>query len=170
MGVPYPWWGDRRKNWNNFLDVWEANKEKPHFKPEVYYRDFHTLWSITSCFRKRIKCTYRESVTMLALASGLRYTGSCSISYPKTLIYEIITFKRGYKRYIEDKGFEPTNKGWEMRSLKEFQKLSRTHLKRLIFLMACKLALQMNLQITLFLIKRIQHKNTNLQKAVLEGR
>jgi len=101
------------------------------------------------------KCTHRESVAMLALASGLRFVGSASISYPQTLITEIIQFQRGYK-IRTDIGYEPMSQGWEMRSLREFQKLSRTQVKRFTFVMVFKLALQMNLQITLFIISRMR--------------
>merc|ERR1712008_165725 len=71
-------------------------------------------------------------------------------------ITEIIQFRRGYM-IRTDIGYEPMSQGWEMRSLKEFQKLSRTQVKRFTFVMVFKLAFQMNLQITLFIIAHI-HK------------
>jgi len=106
-------------------------------------------------------CTYRESVAKLALASGLRYTASISMSYPQHLIDGIIQFKQGFKLHTE-LGMEPLPQGWELRALKEFNKVVRTHLKRLKFIMLFKLAFQMNLQITFVIIRRIQQEQTNI--------
>jgi len=86
--------------------------------------------------------------------------GSTSISYPAALINDIIKFQLGYKMWT-DADFEPLPQGWELRALKEFRKLRQTFFKRLVCLMACKLALQMNLQITLLIINR---RATGLKK------
>lgn len=107
---------------------------------------------------------------MLALASGLRYIGSCSMSYPTKLIEEIIKFQRGYKVFLPGTGFELLPQGWEMRSLREFQKLSRTHLKRMFFIMTFKLAMQMNLQITLFIIRGVHQQSTTSGNNLFQGR
>jgi len=145
----------RGKN-KSFLTTWKQRKQE-HFLPEMYYHDFNTLWSkLHACLGfKQKKCSYRQSVAMLAIASGLCYTGSCTVSYPKKLIEEIIHFKRGYKIYTGS-GFEQVTPGWEMRALKEFKKLIRAHQHRVTFIMVFKLALQMNLQISLFVVQRMQ--------------
>jgi hypothetical protein len=139
--------------------------EEP-FLPEDHYQDFETCGSrMRNCLSLRArmplsagkKCTYRESVAKLALASGLRYTSSMSISYPKHRIDEIIQFTQGFK-VRTDHGFEPLPQGWELRSIKEFQKLVRVLLDRVHIIMLFKLALQMNLQITFILIRRIMQK------------
>jgi len=49
-----------------------------------------------------------------------------------------------------------------MRALQEFQKLVRTHLNRVTFIMLYKLALQMNLQLTFIIIWRIQQSQSNV--------
>jgi len=110
------------------------------------------------------RCTYRESVAKLSLASGLRYTGSISMSYPRQRINEIIKFKQGYTVRTKT-GFDSLDQGWELRAIKEFQKLVRTHLNRVTFIMLYKLALQMNLQLTFIIIWRIQQR----QKHPSEG-
>jgi len=131
--------------------------EEP-FLPEDYYQDFETCGSrLLNCLSVGKKCTYRESVAKLALASGLRYTSSMSISYPRHRIYEIIKFTQGFKVRTED-GFEPLPQGWELRSIKEFQKLVRVQLDRVAFIMLFKLALQSSLQITIILIHRMMQK------------
>jgi len=148
-------------------------EERPYL-PETYYNDFHTLWSkLVHQFLELwnfqvVTCTYRESISHLALASGLRYLGSVSLSYPTHRINEIIDFKEGYSMKV-DKGLELLPPGWEMRALKEFQKLARCHCRRLIFIMFCKLALQMNLQITFFIIIRIQEKRSGLWDLTLNN-
>jgi len=127
--------------------------------PEEYYYDFSTLWSWgqeTISFRRSKKCAYRESVARFALASGLRYTGAMSISYPKHQINEIIKFRQGYKMQ-RDNILEPKQQGWELRSIKELQKLARVHLSRIHFIMLVKLACQTNLQMTVIIIQRIQN-------------
>jgi len=131
-------------------------KEKcPKQVKQGFFLDFDTLWStLWRCLGAK-KCTYRESVAMLAQASGLRYVGSPTISYPRKLIEDIIGFQRGYKIRIDD-GYEAMTQGWEMRALKEFVKLGRTHVLRLFFIMFLKLALQMNLQISLFIMDRMR--------------
>jgi len=138
-----------------------------------FFHDFLTPWArLCQAFgRKPRKCTYRESVAMLAQASGLRYVGSTSISYPKQLIKEMIQFQRGYKIYTDigkERAYEPMPQGWEMRSLREFQKLSRTHLRRLTYIMMFKLAMQMNLQITLFIIDYMRRHDENFLKRLAE--
>jgi len=142
----------------------EENEEKP-FNLIKTENDFSTPWAkLVLCLLevwgfKAITCTYRESVAKLALASGLRYTGSMSISYPTQRVEEIVEFKEGYPVKTEEGLLEPMPQGWEMRSLKEFQKLARAHSIRVVFIMFCKLALQMNLQISFIIILRIQQKH-----------
>jgi len=141
--------------------------EKTRFIPESFYNDFKTPWTkIVLCLLEvwvfpAIVCTYRESVAKLALASGLRYTGSMSISYPKQRIEEIIEFKDGFSVQMKASLLEPMPQGWEMRSLREFQKLARAHSIRVVFIMFSKLALQMNLQISFIVILRIQQKHAS---------
>jgi len=131
------------------------------FVPQEYFHDFMTLWSTLSQEVFEVwgyavhRCTYRESVAKLSLASGLRYTGSISISYPRHRIDEIIKFKQGYTVKTRT-GLETLPQGWEMRAVKECQKLVRTHLNRVLFIMLYKLALQMNLQLTIIIIWRIE--------------
>merc|ERR1711933_13792 len=138
----------------------QGGQEDRAFVPETFFYDFSTPWSKVLWVLEvwgftPNKCTYRESVANLALASGLRYTGSMSLSYPRQRIEEIIGFKEGYS-VKTSRGLEPLPQGWEMRSLKEFQKLARCHMIRVFFIMFCKLALPMNLQITFIIIYRIQ--------------
>jgi len=97
------------------------------------------------------------SVGKLALASGLRYTASMSISYPRHRIEEIIEFTQGFKSRT-DHGLEPLSQGWELRSINEFQKLARVLLDRVVIIMLLKLAFQMNLQFTFVIIRRIMQK------------
>jgi hypothetical protein len=66
------------------------------------------------------------------------------------------------------------SQGWEMRSLREFHKLTRTQVRRFTFVMVFKLALQMNLQITFFIIARInsmegQPPRNWIEQVVAEG-
>jgi len=136
--------------------------EETPFVPESFYYDFDTCWSklVGNVFEvwgfPAYKCTYRESVAHLALASGLRYTGAMSLSYPKQRIYEIIQLKEGYS-IKTPKGLEPLPQGWQLRALKEFQKLAWWQESRAFFIMVCKLAFQMNLQISYIIIFRILH-------------
>jgi len=136
--------------------------EETPFVPESFYYDFDTCWSklVAMVFEvwgfPAYKCTYPESVAHLALASGLRYTGAMSLSYPKQRIYEIIQLKEGYS-IKTPKGLEPLPQGWQLRALKEFQKLARWQESRAFFIMVCKLAFQMNLQISYIIIFRILH-------------
>jgi len=133
------------------------------FVPEEYCHDFMTYWStiVQDLFEMWSftvdKSTYRQSVANLALASGLRYTGSMSISHPKQQIQEIIEAKQGYT-VDTGSGLNPLPQGWEMRALQEFQVLGKTHLNRITFVMLYKLAFQMNLQITYVIISRINLK------------
>jgi len=152
----------KEEAWNrNSVDI-ESSEDV--FVPEDHYDDFDTVsskWKALFSFRGSKKCTYRESVAKLALASGLRLTASLSISYPKQKIYDIMNFKQGYKVKHAD-NLEPQSQGWELRSLKEFTKLARVHLNRVQFIMLLKLALQMNLQITMFIIQGAE-KNWQLK-------
>jgi len=138
------------------------------FKPETYYVDFSTCWSklvkggLELWGFHASKCTYRESVANLALASGLCYTGSVALSYPTQRIHEIIEFKEGFNLFTKS-GLEPSPLGWELRSLTEFQKLARCCGSRVFFIMFCKLALQMNLQITFIIILRFQQQRRVFQ-------
>jgi len=135
--------------------------------PEKYNHDFVTFgaWLLQTCtFRQSKRCTYRESVGKLALASGLRYTSSMSISYPKHWIDTIIRNKEGYKKKLE-----PSNQGWELRALKEFEKLASVQVNRIGFIMLLKLALQMNLQITLNIIHNIQLGSRHVFDRIFKG-
>lgn len=134
------------------------------FEPEEFcIVKFNTCWNKLVkgcldcvCFHAR-ESTYFESVASLSLASGLRYTGSMSLTYLAQQVYDIINFEQGYKRRKED-GVQTSRQGWELRALMEFQKLARWHGHRVFFVMFCKLALQMNLQITSIIILRIQQR------------
>ena len=135
-----------------------GQEEEIPFRPESFYYDFDTCWSKLGRMVFEVwgfpvyKCTYRESVANLALASGLRYTGSMSLSYPQQRIYEIIDLKEGYNVKTSKGEMEPMQNGWELRALKEFQKLARWQESHAFFIMVCKLGLQMNLQIS-YIIK-----------------
>jgi len=143
------------------------NGLQEEFVPEEYHNDFDTTWSklVHYVFEMwgfmAIRCTYRESIAVLAHAAGLRYTGSMSLTYPKQRIKEIVELQEGYTVQTKN-GLEPLPQGWELRALKEFQQLSRCHSKRIIFIMFCKLALQMNLQISFIIINRIRQKQLSL--------
>jgi len=128
------------------------------YVPEGHYDDFDTVWSkwmALFSFRRSKKCTYRESLAKLALASGLRLTGSLSISYPKQKIHDIMEFKKSFKVKHAD-NLVPQSQGWELRALKKFNELARVHLNRLQFIMLLKPALQMNLQITMLIIAGLE--------------
>jgi len=128
------------------------------FVPEEWHHDFSTFAG-QHCSSIRRRCTYRESVAKLALASGLRVTGSMSYSYPEHMIEQIIKCKKGYKvDQGNGMGLDPLPLGWELRACKEFQKLAAIQFHRIRFIMFCKLALQMNLQITFIIIARIRQK------------
>jgi len=139
-----------------------GQEEEIPFRPESFYYDFDTCWSklVRTVFEvwgfPVYKCTYRESVANLALACGLRYTGSMSLSYPQQRIYEIIDLKEGYNVKTKQ-GLEPLPQGWQLRALKEFQKLARWQESHAFFIMVCKLGLQMNLQISYIIIFRIKN-------------
>jgi len=144
-----------------------GQEEETPFVPETFYHNFGTCWSqlatVLEVWGFTVnRCTYRESVANLALASKLRYTGSMSLSYPRQRIDEIIEQKEGYNVQTS-KGLEPLPQGWELRALKEFQKLARWHEIHAFFIMVCKLALQMNLQITFIIIFRIKHNQLSLE-------
>jgi len=141
---------------------------------EAHHKDFMTFWSkLVQYFLEAwgvslTTCTYGESVGKLALASGLRYVGSTSMSYQLRLINEIIAFKKGF--YLNtDTGLELLPQGWELRSLEEFQKLAETQMNRVTFIMLCKLALQMNLQITFIIINRIQEGREHISLRKILG-
>jgi len=139
-----------------------GEEEKKDFRPESSYNDFSTVWSklvleVLEVWGFHIfQCTYRESVASLAYASGLRYTGSMSISYPRQRIKQIMKYQQGYAVKIKDR-LDLFPMGWQLQALKEFQKLARTHCNRVCFIMVCKLVLQ-NLQITFLTILHIQQK------------
>jgi len=136
-----------------------------------FFQDFHTpLGKVCQALGSKLsrKCTYRQSVAMLAFASGLRYVGSPSISYPRQLIKDIIDFRRGYK-IRTDVGYEAMLQGWEMRALKEFLQLSRQHFHRLNYVMFLKLALQMNLQISVFIMDRMRRDKENFLEQISRG-
>jgi len=141
----------------------KACEEVRDFVPEEYCHDFMTYWSTIGQDLFEMwgfifnKSTYRESIANLALASGLRYTGSMSISHPTQRIQEIIEAEQGYT-VDTGSGLNPLPQGWEMRALQEFQFLGNTHLNRITFVMLYKLAFQMNLQITYIIISRINLK------------
>jgi len=179
LSVSVPWPGSRRasafptRNAEYNMSVcpergeilFHGQQQPEVFRPELYYHDFPTFWSkLVKGFLEvwgfqADSRTYRESVAHLALASGLRYTGSVSLSYPRQRIREIIKFKQGY--FVKRSScLEPLPHGWELRALKEFQKLARCHGSRVFVIMVCKLALQMNLQITFFIIARMENSDT----------
>jgi len=147
---------------------WGKQEERGFFVPESFHNNFSTVWNKLVVevlevwgFHSYL-CTYRESVANLALAAGLRYTGSMSISYPRQSINQIMQFQEGYTFKTKD-GLDPMPMGWELRALTEFQQLARTHCKRVFFIMFCKLALQLNLQITFLSILRIQQKALDIE-------
>jgi len=161
---------ERQGQQEDETDLLEEGKGNAQaFEPELFSFDFSTCWS--TLVKKGLElwgfhakeCTYRESVADLALASGLRYTGSMALSYPTRRIHEIIKFQEGYN-LITKYGLEPAPQGWELRSLMEFLKLARCYGSRVFFIMFCKLALQMNLQITFIVILRVQQ-----QRRVFQG-
>jgi len=141
----------------------QGEEQETVFVQEMFSYEFRTCWSKLSQMVFEVwgfpvcKCTCRKSVANLALASGLRYTGSLSISYTQQRIYEIIEFKEGYN-VKTSKGMEPLPFGWELQALKEFLKLARRHESRFFFIMMCKHALKMNLQISYIVIFRMKQK------------
>merc|ERR1712129_570491 len=97
-----------------------------------------------------------EGVTLMALASGMRYTGAVSLSYPLAMIKRIKHQRIGFRIMTENEDsqvWEQTQHGWEFRCVKELQKLYSVQVKRLWFILVFKYSLQMNVQVTLFILK-----------------
>jgi len=134
------------------------------FVPETYILEFET-WrgKIVNTFFEVWgfsvhKGTFRESIANLALASGLRFTGSMSLSYSKRRILDIINNKEGFTQETVDGCLGHSIDGWEMRALQELQYFGMCHYRRIIFIMLFKLSLQVNVQISCFVITRINLK------------
>jgi len=103
-----------------------------------------------------------EGVTLMALASGMRYTGAVSLSYPLAKIKRIKDEQIGFMLMNEDGSWEQTQHGWQFRCVKELEKLNSVQVKRLWFMLVFKYAFQMNVQVTLFILKgTIQRKEFN---------
>jgi len=97
-----------------------------------------------------------EGVTLMALASGMKYTGAVSLSYPLATIKRIKREKEGFMLKTEHEGsqvWEQTQHGWQFRCVKELQKLYSVQVKRLWFILVFKYSFQMNVQVTLFILK-----------------
>jgi len=125
--------------------------QNPHHDMDLDNNSFkkHCLWNV-------LPHTLREGVNLMALASGMRYTGSMSLSYPAAMIERIRDEKIGFKmKVVQDSQtrWEQTKHGWEFRCLKELEKLHCIHIKRVWFILLFKYACQMNVQVTLFIIK-----------------
>jgi len=103
-----------------------------------------------------LSATLSECVTSMALAAGMRYTGAVSLSYPLAMIRRIKHQKIGFMMKTEVEGrevWEQTEHGWQFCCVKELQKLCSIQVKRLWFILVFKYAFQMNIQVTLFIIK-----------------
>jgi len=124
--------------------------DNPHHAMDL---DKHSMKSWVSRMLPR---TLREGVTLMALASGMRYTGSMSLSYPAAMIERIRDEQIGFKtKAVQDSKtrWQQTKHGWEYLCVKEVEKLHNVHIKRVCFILLFKYALQMNVQVTLFIIK-----------------
>jgi len=109
-------------------------------------------WRCTSL----LSGTLSEGVTLMALASGMKYTGAVSLSYPLATIERIKHQRKGFAAKTEHEGsqvWEQTQHGWQFRCVKELQKLYSIQVKRLWFILVFKYSLQMNVQVTLFVLK-----------------
>jgi len=107
-------------------------------------------------FKSMLSGTLAEGVTLMALASGMRYTGAVSLSYPLAMIKQIKDKQIGFMIKTEAEGsqvWEQTKHGWEFRCVKELEKLYTVQAKRLWFLLFFKYSWQMNVQVTLFILK-----------------
>jgi hypothetical protein len=97
-----------------------------------------------------------EGVTLMALASGMRYTGAVSLSYPVAMIKRIKHGQIGFRIKTGPEGSEvwdQTQHGWQFRCVKELEKLYAVQVKRLWFILVVKYGGQMNVQVTLFIIR-----------------
>jgi len=105
---------------------------------------------------------HADGVTLMALASGMRYTGSVSISYPLAKINRIKNEQIGFMIKQEDGKWEQSPHGWRFRCVRELEKVYEVQLKRLWFILVFKYAGQMNVQVTLWVLKgTIQNKGLN---------
>jgi hypothetical protein len=112
--------------------------------------------SYKSRCRSLLSSTLSEGVTLMALASGMRYTGAVSLSYPLARLKRIKHQRIGFKIKTENEGsqvWEQTQHGWQFRCVKELQKLYSVQVKRLWFILVFKYSCQMNVQVTLFILK-----------------
>jgi len=99
-----------------------------------------------------------EGVTLMALAAGMRYTGAVSLSYPLAMIKRIKTQQMGFRiRNTPEDVWEQTEHGWQFRCVKELEKLYSVQVKRVWFILVFKYACQMNVQVTLFILKGAIH-------------
>jgi len=57
-----------------------------------------------------------EGVTLMALASGMRYTGPVSLAYPLAMIKRIKHEQIGFMIKTEGEGWEQTHDGWQFRA------------------------------------------------------
>jgi len=101
--------------------------------------------------------TRSQELAFLAVASGLRYTSSMSISYPRAIINDIVAFKQGFTIRTATGGLEVMTQGWEMSALRTLRAAQLTIMHRMVCVLLLKLALQMNLQIDFFIIKRARN-------------
>jgi len=125
--------------------------------PEKPHHDMHLdTGSFKTCYASVLPHTLREGVNLMALAAGMRYTGSKSLSYPAAMIERIRDGQLGFTTQVIQNGetrWEPAKHGWEYRCVKELEKLHSIQVKRVWFILLFKYALQMNVQVTLFIIK-----------------
>jgi hypothetical protein len=140
----------------------EIKKHRPI--DEESYKDRH---------RSSLSATLSEGVTSMALAAGMRYTGAVSLSYPLAMIRRIKDQKIGFMMKTEVEGgdvWEQTEHGWQFCCVTELQKLCSIQVKRLWFILVFKYACQMNIQVTLFVIKGtfVESKPFNYVAAVGE--
>lgn len=130
-----------------------GNNEKPRSENVLEKVDLHTPIIHRWFFQHPIEITPSQELATLAVACGLRYTSSMSISYPNSVINDIIQFKQGFTLSTPT-GLEVMSQGWEMRALRTFRAFQMTISQRMLYVLLFKLAFQMNLQITFFGIRR----------------
>jgi len=60
--------------------------------------------------------SFTEFVTLMALASGMRYTGPVSLAYPLAMTKRIEHAQIGFMIKTEGEGWEQTHDGWQFRT------------------------------------------------------
>jgi hypothetical protein len=128
--------------------------------------------------------TYHESLLHLAIASGMKITFAMTYYLFSSLqMNECLIAKRGFRLWVNKatgdvvnvekhgrEGAELKRKsfGWEVRAMEGVIMLFRSVTPRSIFILLAKCALQMNLQITLFGIRRLkEHKRATLMRDLI---